>query len=188
MLAWGFWPPRQTTHLLEIDPEQMGVPGDESSAVRDARRLSLVTPVWLRLGDSAKARLTFEPLPAQAIPAGKRDAALNYDVYVETRLDFPGLSVDPPGSSGQILPAGRTVVCWWQLTALRAGSIEGTAWLSLRFEPHQSGNAIIQALAAPRVRVQVRHLLGLSGAAARWVGSLLALVGAAGFIWRWKSA
>jgi hypothetical protein len=40
MLAWGFWPPRQTTHLLEIDPEQMAPV--MSLAAREARRLSLV--------------------------------------------------------------------------------------------------------------------------------------------------
>ena len=164
------------------------MPGDDSAAVLEARRLSILIPVWVRLGDTAETRLTFEALPTNIAPLQKSDATINYAVFVETRLDLPGFTVDPPGIAGQILPAGRTVVFWWRLSSARVGSYAGTAWLSLRFEPLAGGEALFQALAAPRVKVEVRRLLGLSGPPSRWVGSLLVLIGVTGFFWRWKSA
>ncbi len=188
ILAWGLWPIAQSTHVLKITPEQMRVPGDDSAAVLETRRFSLLTPTGVRLGDTAEARLTFETLPGNGASSGTANARDNYAVFVETRLDFPGFMVDPPGISGQILPPGRTVVFWWRLTSAQTGSYSGTAWLSLRFESLTGGEDRVQALAAPRLQVQVRSLLGLSGQVSRWVGSLLALAGVSGFLWRWKSA
>jgi hypothetical protein len=188
MLVWGYLPVGEATRSLEFTPTQMSVPGDESSALLERRGLFLIVPTWLRAGETGRARLTFEVLPEELNLAETKGAEEQYAVFVEARLDLPGIAVEPASTAGQILPAGRNVVFWWKLTGSQAGSYEGTAWLSLRFEPLTGGETRNQALAAPRVKLEVRRLMGLGGTAARLVGGGGVVASLFALFWRWKGA
>ena len=176
-LGWGIWPAPQVTHTLEISPAQMVVPGDAASAVMERRRMTLIFPAWLRAGETAQVRMTFEPLPAKADLPQKVDVTRRYAVFTRASLDLPGLEVTPAGPAGQILSPGKPVTFWWVLEGAQAGNFDGTAWLSLRFDPLDGREPLMQALAAPRMNVKVRRFLGLGGPAGRFAGGAAGVVG-----------
>lgn len=189
LLGWGFAPVRITEHQLTFSPEQMALPGASTPSVSEARRMTLSYPSTLRLGDPGWARLVFQPLvevdPQNSVVVDPSQAV---EVYVETRLELPGLWIEPSRGVGQVLPTGRSVTFWWKLQGADAGEYEGTAWLELQYETSSEGATQRQALAAPRVRVRVESLAGLNGARARGSGSIAVILGLGLFLWRWRRA
>jgi hypothetical protein len=186
LLGWGFWPARQVEQTLTIQPEQMQLPGRKVSAISEARTLTLTTPTVIRAGDQAAARIVFAPSQAaegQAEPGQPTD-----DIFVETRLELPSITIDPAGTAGQVLPRERAVSFGWTLLGDHVGEVEGTAWLSLRYGSLSDENSQTIALAAPRVRVRVTLFWIFNGPAARWSGGLAFLSGLGLVFWRWKNA
>lgn len=166
LLLWGFWRSPQRTYSLTFSPEQMAAPGGGSTAVGEARRMILLIPAWMRMGDAYPAQMNFEPLLPAAAPK-------NSAQWVETHLDFSALEVDPPERASQALIPGRTATFWWSLLGRQPGEAEGTAWLTLRFEPQSGTLEQDKALAAVRVNIRIFSLFGLGGSKARTLGWLL---------------
>ena len=171
-LAWLYWPVSQVERVLDFSPQQM-LPSAGVEPLLGPRRMHLTFPAWVRLGDQASIRLTFSPLPGESVTPAQNP----YTIYAETHLDMPKLNPDPSGVAGQVLPPAQAVTFWWQLHPDRAGLAEGTAWLSLRFEPLDGGEPLVNAVAAPRLSIPVRGFLGMSVTAVRWLGGLSALCG-----------
>ena len=190
VLFWGSWTPAKKMHILNFLPETMVVQNLQGAkaALLEHRVMMLSYPNWQRLGDPAQIRLTFEAQPVSEYPDDLVDVSRTYDVFVEASLDMPDLEADPKLTAGQVLPKGRTVTFWWTATGGNAGHFEGTVWLRLRFEPHAGGNEETTTLAAPRIEVEVRRLLFLSGSAARWLGGLGLVSGVFISIYFWRKS
>jgi len=189
VLIWGKWRAPEVTHSLEFMPEAMAVQetGSPKPALLELRRMNILYPEWLRDGDTAQVRLTFEALPGGDVLTELTDANPHYDVFVETSLDMPDLNISPRLTEGQILPAGRTVTFWWTITGVKPGTYTGTVWLRLRFQPKEGGDESTTTLAAPRITIQISRILGLNGQAARWLGGLCLVIGLGIFLFYWRN-
>lgn len=187
-LIWGFWSPPVKMHVLDFSPHVMSIQDSQNpkAALLENRVMTLSYPSWIRLGDSARVRVTFSAKPVEENPSDLIDAAMLYDVFVESNLDMPDLKVNPNLTAGQVLPPGRTVTFWWTVFGVKSGANEGTVWLRLRFVPQAKGEAVTTTLAAPRIELHVRRLAFLSGPAARWLGGLSLFFGVSNIFIVWR--
>jgi hypothetical protein len=184
-LGWGFWPAKISYHTITFPPDRLILLGERMSVVQEPYAMELeYTPV-IRSGDQSQLRIIFQPLEMQ-----ERSQKLPEieDVYVETRLELPGVQIEPAGTAGQIFLPGRAITFWWTIVPDRAGVYEGTVWLGLRDQSPDNDASQFTALAAPRVEVKVSRFLLLPGPVARWVGAFGLVLSAVAYFWRWRHA
>jgi hypothetical protein len=202
VLGWGFWLPKRETLMLDFTSAELApvwLELDGSPARHKARRMTIDYPAWMRLGDSAQVRLTFDIQPVDDDWVNPEDIPESYAVFVEASLEIPGLQVDPPFAAGQVLPPDQAATFWWTLSATKPGLFDGTSWLRLRFQSlsgksanwfrlrflHGSSEMMeLKALAASRLQVAVRRFFVLSGPAARRLGGLAMALGCIWIAWR----
>ena len=108
-----------------------------------------------------------------------------YDME-ETGMEIDYEVRDPSMTAGQVLPKGRAVTFWWTASGMSAGNFEGTVWLRLRFKPHADGDEETTTLAAPRINIEERQLIFLSGPAARVLGGFLLVSSVLLTIFYWR--
>jgi hypothetical protein len=185
-LVWGYFPHTPQEHILNLDAIPIQSWDDSPAIEQEARTMVLTYPTVLRAGERNQARLIFQPQSYTGAIEPPEPSSI--PIFVETRLELPGVLVEPAGVSGQVLSTGRAVTFWWALTGTQSGEYEGTAWLSLRYEHPTDPGAQTYALAAPRLLVRVERFVGFSGLGARWMGGSLSLGGLFLLFWRFKHA
>jgi len=185
LLGWGLWPSGVSYHTITFPPDRLILSGEDKPVVQEAYAMELEITPAIRSGDPSRLRVIFQPLEIQERSENQPPIE---DVYVESRLELPGVQIEPAGTAGQIFSAGRAVTFWWTISASRAGVYEGTVWLGLRAKPPKQEASQYTALAAPRIEIKVSRLLFLSGPAARWTGALGLVFGAGFYFWRWRHA
>lgn len=168
-LAWGLWPSGQIVRTLTIEPDSV-----QAVSLTAPLLLRLTTPRFARLGDSHTIRLQF-------LPSGTWTASEASHVLVRARILIDGIEVSPNVAVSQPLVGKGSLQFYWHISARRTVTSQGRLWVHLEV---LSENATVpdreQALAAIPLRVEVRSLLGLSGATTRGLGILAA---AAGMLW-----
>ena len=190
-LVWGTWKVPEREHVLEFGPEEMTLEAEYEGvrlAVLEERVMTLRYPKWVRAGDPAKVRLTFEAKPEVGSQPDFYDLQAVHDVYVETSLSLAKFEIQPRTTAEQRLPEGRTVTFWWTIVGDDVGIFDGTGWLGLRMVPRSGGPEAKRALAAPKVEVEVRRLGFLNGAAARTAGAGGAALGMVIILIFWRRA
>ncbi len=161
-------------------------------AILESRRLTLEFPPRMRAGDSTRIRLQLEVdergnlIPTAVVEGnvvvGETIAFPNlYDthrVLAEARLDMAGLEVSPPGTMSEPLQPGLPVIFYWSVRPNAPGRYQGTAWLHLRFIPLAGGEESRIPISVQFVDIEARSFLGLSGSAARGIGTIGSAIGA----------
>ncbi len=162
------------------------------AAILETRRLTLEFPPRMRAGDSSRIRLQLEVdeqgnlTPTAVVEGnvvvGETIALPNlYDthrVLAEARLDMAGITVSPPGTISETLQPGLPVVFYWSVRPDAPGRYQGTAWLHLRFIPLAGGEESRIPISVQFVDIEARSFFGLSGGAARGIGTIGSAIGA----------
>lgn len=192
----GLWPADTVRQELAFTPEDMRLtlpgtsadvaleeplyPKDDSPAILEVRKLVLFTPSFIRLGDPARIRLEFIPDPEGEVGRNPGEHANLFDTHHvsgEARLEFAGLSVDPPGTQSRSLAAGEAAMFQWSVDSEEERNFAGTAWFYLRYIPKDGGEVSEWPLAALNVKLPSQSIAGLSGRQARWLGGTAVLAG-----------
>lgn len=195
LFAWGIWPPRVTSRVLVFEADEMMPAVQEKSlgsarqnelitdrdelsipASLTARRLRLIFPERVRMGDAAVIRLTFEPLfvtdETQEVVSPPRN------ILAEARLEMGGARIEPHSMMTQGLLHGETVGFEWQVMPERPGEYIGTAWFALYYLPQEDdGESARRVLAAQELRFRSEGLIGMPGITVRWIGGVMAVTG-----------
>lgn len=174
------FPPMQPTSL----PAQ--------PAIRESRRLTLEFPPVMRAGDATRIRLQLEVddqgnLTPTAVVEGNvvtgevveiPDLYETHNVMAEARLDMAGMEVSPPGAISEPLQPGLPVTFYWSVRPDAPGLYQGTAWLHLRFTPKTGGEESRIPISVQFLEIKAQSLWGLSGGAARGLGTVGSAIGA----------
>lgn len=196
LFAWGAWPGGKQLRVLMLQPHDMQLAlagaspaaweGNVSDlpaalpAILEVRRLALETPNFLRPGDEGRVRLEFTADPGLNLEGEMDELSDLYDTHhaaVKARLEMSGVRVDPPGSLTRPLAAGQAVSFSWVLVPDQERVYEGTVWFYMRFMPKDGSPSSEWPLAAQRVELSSKSIMGLSGRMARWLGGIGALAG-----------
>jgi hypothetical protein len=161
-------------------------------AIQESRRLTLEFPPVMRAGDATRIRLQLEVddqgnLTPTAVVEGNvvtgevvkiPDLYETHTVMAEARLDMAGMEVSPPGAISEPLQPGLPVTFYWSVRPDAPGLYQGTAWLHLRFTPKTGGEEGRIPISVQFVEIEAQSFLGLSGGAARGLGTVGSAVGA----------
>jgi hypothetical protein len=159
--------------------------------IQEKRRLTLEWPATIRSGDGDVVRLTLEvdasgDLVPTAETAGHETTAKivqipdlfkTHHVLAEARLDLAGVQVVPDNLVSQTLLPGQRVDFSWSVKPESVGTFRGNVWFYLRFIPIDGGPESERTISAQPIEIRSVDLFGLTGAPARVVGALGALVG-----------
>lgn len=146
----------------------------------------------MRAGDSSRIRLQLEMdeqgnLTPTAIVEGNVVIGETvvipnlYDthrVMAEARLDLAGMEVSPSGLVSEPLQPGLPVTFYWSVHPETPGVYQGAAWLYLRFVPLAGGEESRIPVSIQLLDIEARSLWGLSGSAARSIGTVGSAIGA----------
>ncbi|PWH16462.1 MAG: hypothetical protein DDG60_04140 [Anaerolineae bacterium] len=191
-----------TVPIAGSEPASLPSPTEESEprpltdfrlpAIPEQRSLVLDYPAVVRVGDTERVYLTLEvDEQGNATPVGRVSGNLIqeegiqipniYDthyVWVEARLDMPGMHVKPAELVSETMFPGQTISFFWSLQPAEVANYKGTVWLYLRFLPKDGRLESRRALSAQLIEIQVVSLYGLGADAVRWLGLLGMLFGA----------
>ena len=180
LLAWGLWPARLQERVISLTAAE--VMGDlsgtgEAQSDVDGRRLSFVWPGRMRLGDMEQVRIDLEALEPEATASAGAESSgeAASTAALVSRLELSGLTVSPQGEYIEGLQPGKPVRFFWDVSSPESGAYRGKAWLY--FSPLSPDEAQPRLVSAQEFEIQVQDLLGLSGRAARILGSLGAALG-----------
>lgn len=189
LLVMGFWPQGNRSRLLFFPAETLP-PGQVETLplLHTARTLTLEWPPVIRMEDSGRIHLSFEPAsPAGPTPVtGSGDQGFSLPsvednpadpTLVEARLEMAGAEVDPPGIVRTPMSLDQGLTFTWTVRPPDAGSYRGVVWLYLRSVPSAGGIASERALAALPIDIQAVSVLGLGAGPVRILGVMGLLVG-----------
>lgn len=162
VVVWGISPHPQVSKSLSLPPSESNI-------------LRLAWPETARKGDAAPIRLAVElEQPDLYFPANQDgvsgDLPDAFNLLAESRLEMPGMLVNPPGLVSQPLNPDRTVAFNWLATGDEAKKVTGSAWFYLRLIPVGEGEEQRMALSAQTLELRTVDLLGLDGQTARTLG------------------
>lgn len=203
LLLWSHWPVKKAVLLLPVFPEDMQLPGSPggptaigSRAIPEQRFLSLEWPVVIYQGDTGSVTLSLRKDDAPAVKDAGEGGILNlyetHNVMAEARLDIAGVEVAPGELTSISLLPGQSVKFTWEVRLPQANPYPGSVWFYLRFLPKDGSPDSQRLISVQPVEIRCATILGLSGAAARWLGWTGALLGSVLSIdtivvWGWKS-
>ncbi len=183
-----------------VPPPPTAVP-----AIRKARRLNLEWPAAIRAGDADVVKLTLEvdaegDLQATAEFSGHDirseivqipDLYDTHRVFAEARLEMAGVEVAPNDLISQPLERGQKVAFYWSVRPSEVGDYRGVIWFYLRFVPLDGSPETRRPVTVQPIEIRAVDLLGLSGAPARILGGIGALLGSVFGLdnvipWVWK--
>jgi len=176
LLLWGLYPFEQKRREMRISQQRL---------------LILEYPSTIRVGDSDLIILTLEldpqgNLTPKAFIQGHQIQGENiaipnlyetHYIFAEGRLELSGLVIKPSAEIRETLQPAQSVKFAWSVLPQQVGTYRGLVWLHLIFIPKQGGNEERRALSAQRIDIRAVNLLGLSGAAARWMGVIGTILG-----------
>ena len=179
LLIWASIPAKRQVVVVLIRPVDMQLNVEEqiyAPTILSIHQMRLDWPGTMRIGDTYRMELSF--LPANENPvssaqlSGFSDAYSTYNIMVETRYEVAGIIVDPANPIRESMLPGQPVKFVWELNAEKAGTYDGTVWLSLRYLP-LSGAAPSQApVHVQEIKSTVISLFGISAPMARLTGGV----------------
>jgi hypothetical protein len=119
LLAWAYWPPALQVAELVLDEN----PWHDDQAWQ-ALRVRLESPRSLRPGEEGRVRLEVQPV-GQAVNLAASPLLL------VTRLDLPGMMVEPSGEISAVLSMHGKTKIKWKVLGQNTGNYEGAAWIYL---------------------------------------------------------
>lgn len=166
--GWVLWP--TPFFDQEIDLPQF------SSTVSDLDlpplRAHLRYPLRLHAGETAAIRVRL--LAAGAVESPPNNGSTQ--AMVEARVDLPLAQLTPPGGITERFSTGALPHFAWQVTASRAGRLDGQFWLYMLLVG-ADGQTDRQALLAVPFEIQVQTLLGFAEPVLVWAALAFTLAG-----------
>lgn len=185
-LLWTVIPEKREGTIAILSPAamQLKIEGQaDTPAILNSRRIELVWPSALRIGDSYTMEMNFEALnddpPSSAQQQGFLDIYSNYNVMAETSFEVAGLRVEPANPIRESMPPGQGLRFKWKVIADKTGSYDGTIWLSLRFLPLDGSPPSQEPVHVQSIHMQATSLLGMSAPVARLAGGVGVVLGTA---------
>jgi len=119
LLAWTYWPPAMQVAELVLEDN----PWQEDQAWHPLR-VRLASPRNLRPGEEGRVQLAVQPV-------GQEENLAASVLLLVTRLDLPGMVVEPPGEISTALSMPGKSNIRWKVLGQENGKYEGTAWIYL---------------------------------------------------------
>lgn len=174
LLGWGLWPLPQVRHEVLLSAAELSLP-EQGLSLGECRVQTITWPRWMRLGDPAIVQLEVGTAD-RAECRSQAAAAFTGALALTAELQGNGMAILPGGQLSQALTPGQPVRLSWRVQVNRAGEYGGALWLHLH--PSITDQASVRRLlSAFRFSAQVVSLAGLSGRAARILGSVMVVIG-----------
>ena len=179
MITWAALPNKHQHVVQSISPVDMQLPqtdqGNNTLSI-PARQVKLEWPQSMRIGEDEAITLEFVQVITDSVPSSQpvrfADIYKDYNLMAEARYDVAGMNVSPASSTRKSMPAGQTVKFTWKVNANKAGSYNGTVWLSLRFLPLAGGDGSQAPIYIREINIRTNSLLGLNVSLALLLGGL----------------
>ena len=179
-LVWGYYPTLEETKKLRV-------PG--------VGQQSLAWTSRIRTGETGSLKLEFDSaeLGIGGIAAGGAEIK-NFEntrqfplhpsdhILVETRVELPGVLIQPGEELIQPLQSGEKLTFNWQITPYESGEIEGEIWIYLNILSEDQGDDSRHPISILSIHAQSIDFIGMTGQTTRIfgiIGICIALV-----LWR----
>lgn len=167
-LVWGYYP-------ALADTQKLRVPG--------VGQLSLTWTSRIRTGETGSLKLDFNSaeLGIGGIAASGADTN-NFEnirqfplqstdhILLETRVELPGVLINPGEELIQPLRPGKELSFNWQFTPYESGEIEGEVWVYLNMLSEDQGDDSRHPISILSIHVLSIDLFGMTGQTARIFG------------------
>lgn len=137
------------------------------STILEDRLIKLDYPESIRAGESDAVTLEFlmdEPSgqinhneSMQIISPSNsnyQDAYQDFNIFVEAKLEFQGMSIQPADLVSEPLLPGKNLKFYWNCVPSKSGNQDGTVWFYLRFVPKSGGIEQRKAIIAQQVKIK----------------------------------
>ena len=167
-LAWGYYPELEDTQKLHV-------PG--------VGQQSLTWTSRIRTGETGSLKLDFDSteLGIGGIAASGAETH-NFEnihqiplhstdhILLETRVELPGVLIQPGEELIQPLRPGKELSFNWQFTPYESGEIEGEIWIYLNMLSEDQGDDSRHPISILSIHVVSMDLYGMTGQTARIIG------------------
>jgi len=140
-------------------------------------QVQLDWPTWLRENEIGQVHLFVDTGMDATLLNGDLNIYDRYTMSLETRLEFPGVQVAPPGNVSQPLPEEGAIQFDWNIRPNERESPSGTLWLHLDFIPRSGGSIQHRLLMAQQVNLRTVNLLGINMVTAQVLGIVGVVIG-----------
>jgi hypothetical protein len=180
LLSSSVWPLERVQHVIPstLANSLAASPETEAPGSTETRLLTIEWPRRVRVGDSDMVQLSFSVDPDGQLRDPNSGQIIEipnlYDTHnlvLEVRLDIAGLQVAPQATISEPLRAGQSLIFYWSISPIQAGTYRGNLWVYLNIVPKGGGEIDRRALVAYRMEIEGRSVLGLPASTARWGGA-----------------
>ncbi len=168
LLVWGYYP-------SQIEHKSLRIPG--------VGQQNLTWTSRIRAGEKGFVRLEFQSavsgLGGFSLLGDQRNAfhsihqlPLNTSNHVlaETRIELPGVILDPGEELIQPLIFGKSLSFTWWITPKDSGNVEGEIWFYIKNISQDQNEAVRQPISVINIHTRSVDLLGMNGQTARIFG------------------
>ena len=168
ILAWGYYP-------AQADTQKLRVPG--------VGQQSLTWTSRIRTGETGSLKLDFNAADLGIGGEAANGADTSYfenirqfhlhstdNILLETRVELPGVFIQPGEELIQPLRPGKELSFNWQFTPYESGEIEGEIWIYLNMISEDQGDDSRHPISILSINVLSMDLFGMTGQTARIFG------------------
>ena len=167
-LAWGYYP------ALE-DTQKLRVPGVGQQSLTWTSRIRTGETGTLKL-DFDSAELGIGGIAASGAETNNFENIRQFPLHstdhilLETRVELPGVLIQPGEELIQPLQSGKELSFNWQFTPYESGEIEGEIWIYLNMLSEDQGDDSRYPISILSIHVLSMDLFGMTGQTARIFG------------------
>ncbi|MBE9474246.1 MAG: hypothetical protein IMY85_05090 [Chloroflexi bacterium] len=167
-LAWGYYPALEGTKKLRV-------PGVGQQSLAWTSRIRKGETGSLKL-DFDSAELGIGGIAASGSETNNFESIRQFPLHstdhilLETRVELPGVLIQPGEELIQPLQSGEKLTFNWQFTPFESGEIEGEIWIYLNILSEDQSNDSRHPISILSIHVLSIDLFGMTGRTARILG------------------
>jgi len=167
-LVWGYYPSSEETKKLRV-------PG--------IGQQNLAWTSRIRRGETGSLKLEFDSAELGIGGIAARDVEINNfenthqsplhssdHILIETRVELPGVLIQPGEELIQPLQSGEKLTFNWQITPYKSGENEGEIWIYLKILSEDQGDDSRHPISILSIHTQSIDLFGMTGQTTRIFG------------------
>ncbi len=137
------------------------------------REVIIDFPKTIWIGNSDQVKLTLKVINPEDEPVINSPQTRNlfetHDIYIETRLDVPGMELSPVDPVQAPLIETHDNIFLWEVNPKTAGTYRGNLWVFLNLYPKGEGQVERIPLVIFPIEIRAILILGITSAVARYL-------------------